>query len=49
LQFSSVICEVEIKRFVGLGNEVQCRGQVNHVNSTYMYVKAALDGANAGV
>ena len=49
MRFSSVICEIEIKKCIGLGNEVQYRGQVNCVNSTYVQVGVVLVGANAGV
>jgi len=49
MRFSSVICEIEIKKYIGLGNEVQYRGQVNCVNSTYVQVSVVLVGANAVV
>jgi len=34
-RFSSVICEIELEKCIGLWNEDQYRGQVNRVTSTY--------------
>ena len=33
-QFSSVICEIELEKCIGLGKEVKYRVQVNRVTST---------------